>query len=1022
MDKVDFGASALLEGLWGLYPLAGFGRGVEIISLSDETRMNDEPNPAREGPAHFGNGRPSRGTRPPSRPKEPAVGNNRIPASPQGGAPQFGVADLWPFVKALGRHWMWLLLGGAVMAAAGLAFGLWHWKDSYTATAQLLRQSSAQVVEVLGDREMEANTYVSLLRVPELLGRVAAQAAPPVPAETLATKLNLTPERNSDVILVAISADSPQSAVGLANLYAHEAVKFMQQLQTNAAARVRLVLAQQLAPLEQEITALNTNFSPALHLLPPRPARREVAAPSPFLEKIQTARIELIDLQARFTDRHPLVREQQAKLTALESQMRQSPAAPAAPDTALDEAGAASLVPGRDPVFQQAKMQSLENARLALLGKKQAALSLEMNPPGTCQLLAPATLKEVIPHKRTTKVAVMAGFGGVLGLLLAGTLILLIEAADPRLKSAADVRRVTGLQIVASAGDLARLTEEEQKNWAFRSWTSLQHLLSPSSNQGFVCGITSSENGEGRSTWIRLMAEAASQRGFRVLTIVARPPEPNGKAIADAPPRATDASDLEGVPPTNGHGALVPTNVLNTPDEVTQKLIGPNSEPVVEIPLPGWVWNLERRKQWHEALLHWSQIDNIALLVELPPASLPETVLLAENLPNLIWLADGSKATAARTREQLKTLRHARCHLAGAVMNRVPASFFENRFARWLGCAALVLGLHGWSAQGQEGERPSTNGTAGVANTNLSLSVVAPGLRAPWQQRLTLGPGDVVTLALWREPALTRPDVAIGPDGRISFAEAQDVLASGLTLDELRVKMNEELGKFRRAPETMITPVSFRSKKYYVLGRVMTKGVYILDRPITVLEAVARARGFETGLVDRNIITVADFSRSFLMRQGRRLPLNFESLFQSGDLSQNLSIEPGDYLYFPGANVREVYVLGEVRLPGPAACSPNMTLMAAITARAGYTDRAYKGRVLVVRGSLNKPEVFAIETKDILAGRAPDFRLQPKDIIFVNHRPFIYGEDLADRAITVFLQSIVTATVGIHVIAPVPEN
>jgi protein involved in polysaccharide export with SLBB domain len=466
---------------------------------------------------------------------------------------------------------------------------------------------------------------------------------------------------------------------------------------------------------------------------------------------------------------------------------------------------------------------------------------------------------------------------------------------------------------------------------------------------------------------------------------------------------------------------MVASHVLSTPDEVTRKLIGPNPEPVVEIPLPGWVWNLERRKQWHDALRHWRQIDNILLLVELPPASLPETVLLAENLPNLIWLTDGEKATAAKTREQLEALRHARCHLAGAVLNRAPASFLKDRFSRWLGCAVLVLGLHGLPAQCQVTEVPSTAEPAGVTNNARSFSVVAPEQRAAWQQRLTLGPGDTLTLALWGEPTMTRTEVPIGPDGRISFAEAQDVLASGLTVDELRLKMNEELARYRRAPQAMITPVSFRSKKYYVLGRVMTKGVYILDRPITVLEAVARAHGFETGLVDRNIITVADFSRSFLMRQGRRIPISFEGLFQNGDLSQNLSIEPGDYLYFPGANVKEVYIVGEVRLPGPSPYTPDLTLMAAIAARAGFTDRAYKGKVLVIRGSLNKPEAFAIDTKDILAAKAPDFRLQPKDIIFVNSRPFIYAEELADRAITVFLQSIVTASVGINVIKPFQE-
>lgn len=988
--------------------------------------MNDESNANGESPSQFANGRSPGRAHSESRARDRAIGNGHVPAPAPNGAPEFGVADLLPFVDALGRRWQWLLIGGVAMAVVGLSCGLLLWKNSYTASAQLLRQVSVRVTEVLGDREMDANTYASLLRAPELLQRVAAQARPPLPAESLAKTLNITPERNSDILLVAISTTDQQSAVELANLYAREAVRFTQELQTNAAARVGLFVTQQLAPLENEITALNQTPQPA-------PGRRAaavavvVAAPSPLVEKLQTARLELADLQSRYMDRHPLVREQQARVSAIEAQLLQVPAAPASSARVLDDASAAGpLTLERDPAFMQTKLQSLENARLTLLGQKQAARWLESHPPGTCELLGPATLKTVIPHKRTAKVVVLAGFGGMLGFLMVGALILLGEVVDPRLKTAADLQRVTRLPVVASAGDLARMTGAEQKNWAFRSWTSLQHLLSPSPNQGFVCGITSSENGEGRSTWIKLLADEASQRGFRVLTIVARPPEQNakaiaeqnGKAIVDAGRIANGTSDLEALVTTNGNGALVATHVLTTPDEVTQKLIGPNPEPVVEIPLPGWVWNLERRKQWQAALHNWSQIDNIALLVELPPASLPETVLLAENLPNVIWLADGEKATAAKTCEQLETLRNARCHLAGAVLNRAPVSFWKHRFARWLGCAVLICGLHGLPAYGQEREVQSTNETAGVANTNLSFSVVAPAQRAAWQQHLTLGPGDVVTLALWGVPALTRLDVAIGPDGRISFAEAQDVLASGLTVDELRDKMNEELGKYRRAPQAMITPVAFRSKKYFMLGRVMTKGVYNLDRPITVLEAVARAHGFETGLVERNIITVADFSRSFLMRQGKRIPLNFESLFQNGDLSQNLSIEPGDYLFFPGTNVKEVYVVGEVRLPGSAPYTPEMTLMAAIAARAGYTDDAYKGKVLVVRGSLNKPEKFAIDTKDILAGKTPDFRLQPKDIIFVNSRPFIYAEELADLAITAFLQSIVTSATGGYVLLP----
>jgi Mrp family chromosome partitioning ATPase len=64
----------------------------------------------------------------------------------------------------------------------------------------------------------------------------------------------------------------------------------------------------------------------------------------------------------------------------------------------------------------------------------------------------------------------------------------------------------------------------------------------------------------------------------------------------------------------------------------------------------------------------------MVLLVELPPASVPEAVLLAENLPQLIWLVDSGKPRARATREQLETLRHAKCRLVGAVLNHEPKS------------------------------------------------------------------------------------------------------------------------------------------------------------------------------------------------------------------------------------------------------------------------------------------------------------------------------------------------------------
>ena len=447
------------------------------------------------------------------------------------------------------------------------------------------------------------------------------------------------------------------------------------------------------------------------------------------------------------------------------------------------------------------------------------------------------------------------------------------------------------------------------------------------------------------------------------------------------------------------------------------------------------MWNLERRKQWREALNQWRQIDNLVIFVELPPARVPEAVLLGSNLPNMLWLTQSGTAKASDTQTQLETLRHARCNLVGAVLNHEPGMPLRKRFPRWLSGAAVLLMAHLGSGLSQdtsptnptppagvEAREPATPGTAEDApatRTNLFFSIVHPSQRAAWQQRLTVGPGDILNIGLYGSPELARTEVAIGPDGRLSYLEAQDVFATGLTIDELRSKLDEALGQYRRAPHTIITPVAFRSKKYYMLGKVNTKGVYTLDRPITVLEALARAHGLEKALVDRNLVGLTDFRRSFLARTGKRIPVDFERLFERGDLSQNVAVEPGDYIYFAPGDLNEVYVVGEVRLPGPVTWTPALTIIGAVSGRGGFTERAWRAKVLVVRGSLSAPEAFPVDTHAILDGKAFDFKLRPRDIIYVNSRPLIKLEEAADLAATAFIQSLITSWVGVDVVKPI---
>lgn len=975
------------------------------------------------------------------------VGSDR--ATPGGSAQSANSGiEAWDVIDLLVRHWR--LLAFTSLLCAGLAgfAGKKVFGPKYTASAQLIRYTTPGADDFFNSTEtMTPDTFAGLLRSPELLRTTAQKLDPPVAPDKLGKSLKIDPDPESDMITVSLAAPTAGGAVDALNLYLNDAVDYTRSLQATQATLVaHAYLKKQVEQMDGDIGSLDNEF-------------RSMAAPAVITNKLgqiksqlndlsrdvdagaagaalipaEKARLnqaegELAGLLGMYTELHPLVQQKESEISALQNKIaQQSTNAPpavvasaAATGNTLPTATTAEL----DTI--RTKLVALEDGRVQMLNRERQAELYAATPPGMARVFAPATLKSVRRSLRGVKIGVAAVLGWVFG--LGGGLFLTTfgELFDARLKTTGDLRRVAKLPVLTSLPDLDNMDAQERSQWAFRTWTLLQGRLSPSAHHGFVCGITSSARGEGRSTWIDFLAEAASLTGFRVLTIATGAPPAEGETPAENGAELTEDSLEQDV--AGGGITALATEAFSCPAQVTDELTGPHSKPVVNIPLPGWVWNLERRKQWREALNHWRQIDNLVILVELPPGDVTETVLLGASLPNLLWLARSGKSEAGKTRDQLETLRHARCNLIGAVLNHEVSRSLRKRFPRWIGAIAILAALGTTRLSAQSTNAPLTDLSAvppapattneTETSTNLTFSVTHPWQRGQWEQNFTLGPGDVLNFSIYGQPELTIRDVAIGPDGRVSYLEAAGVIASGLTVDQLRNTMDDALGRYRRAPHVIITPVAYHSKKYYVLGKVNSKGVFVLDRPLTVLEAIARAHGFESGLVDRNIVDLADFSRSFIARHDKRLPLDFEKLFTQGDLSQNMEIEPGDYLYVAPAEMGEVYVLGQVRLPGPTTFMSGKTLIAAITARGGFGEHAYMSKVLVVRGSLTHPQTFVVDTKAILSAQAPDFPLQQKDIVYVSSHPFVRVEELADLAITAFIQSITTTWVSADVVQP----
>ena len=974
--------------------------------------------------------------------------------------------DFWSAAEILAHRWHWPIVCGILAAGAFFTLGWFYVQPKFTAMVELLRYETPGTSDFLKTAPLTSQTFSELLAAPELKRRVGEKTKPPMSQDEVSRRLKVDPIDESDYLKVYLTASTPQDAVELANLYGQEATNYTSQLQALQAAQVAdTYLKEQVAQMDKDITDLTERFrgmpgtsqaanklataKTELNSLGQNPA---LSSQSEFMikklnEQLQSAQLDLSELLAKYTEENPRVIAGSNKVQSLTTQLANAMGTSGSPGSATITPEGNVVQPDVEVI--RARLRSLEEARVTLEQHQNEAQLYASNPPGVIKLFAPAEAKTVRSGHRKIKIGAMTMFGGGLGVAFGLLLVFLIEITDRRVRTPEDIRRVTKLPLLTTLGELEDMNEEARTQWAFRTWTMLQGRLSRSQNHGLVCGITSSSAGEGRSTMIKMMAEAASLAGFRVLTIATKPSaspvETDHQLTEETLDKAKDLHEQDLHPTVNGANGALTSSVLSTPAQVTEKFSDPDARPTVHIPLPGWVWNLERRKQWRDALAHWRKIENLVIFVELPPASVPEAVLLGANLPNMVWMASSGKADAAETREQLDTLRHARCNIVGAILNRAPMRPIKSYFPRWLTCVVMFAALGICSANSQTTNAPNspmpalspdakpqsdgvdTNMTlltepppADETNgpeTHYSFSVVSPSQRAEWEKNLTLGPGDVLSFSLYGEPTLARNEVTIGPDGRVSFLEAHDVIASGLTVDGLRARLDDALGKFRRSPRTIISPVAYRSKKYYVLGKVVQRGVYTLSRPTTVLEAIAQAKGIENGQVDYDVVDVADLQRAFLMRSNKRIPIDFEKLFGGGDLSQNVQIEPGDYLYFPSADIKQVYVLGEVALPGPVTYRPDLSMLAAISSRGGFNAAAFKSHVLVVRGSLNHPETFVAglgTTSDTMN----DFKLKPNDIIYVSWRPFYRGEELLDLAATAFVQAAVAGWTGSTVLKP----
>lgn len=281
-----------------------------------------------------------------------------------------------------------------------------------------------------------------------------------------------------------------------------------------------------------------------------------------------------------------------------------------------------------------------------------------------------------------------------------------------------------------------------------------------------------------------------------------------------------------------------------------------------------------------------------------------------------------------------------------------------------------------------------------------------------------LGPGDTLELEIVGDPS-TRMRTVVGPDGKIYFNVLPGLDVWGLTLPQTRERLVREMQQYVREQQPIsVSLINATSQRVWILGRLNKPGVYPLAGPMTLLEAVSEAGGpapattFATlsgpvsRATSRGTDEAADLSRAFVMRNGNLLRVDFQQLLREGDMSQNIYLQPDDFVYLPSATIGSVHVLGAVNNPRAVEFTNQLTLVQAVAQAGGTLIRgAYPTQVALVRGSLTDPQFAIIDMNAILRGEASDIALEPQDIVFVPESPY--------RVLTRYLDTILNTFVRV---------
>lgn len=196
-----------------------------------------------------------------------------------------------------------------------------------------------------------------------------------------------------------------------------------------------------------------------------------------------------------------------------------------------------------------------------------------------------------------------------------------------------------------------------------------------------------------------------------------------------------------------------------------------------------------------------------------------------------------------------------------------------------------------WISANAEALSAATNGSApspapSTAAHGTAAAVVNPKYR--------IGVGDVLQIAVWKEPDASVPTVQVRSDGAITIPFVRNIEVGGLTLAEAEASIAQKLSRYVQSPDVTVLVREINSEKIYILGAVRHEGAMPLKSTTNVLQALAEAGGLTDYAKRKKIYVLRTEAKGQV-----RLPFNYEDVIVGRSVQQNVRLRAGDTVVVP---------------------------------------------------------------------------------------------------------------------------